>query len=328
MGGHIGVTSQPGQGSTFWLTLPLVAAENLAPYWTGETPPPALPLPPLAPEATPSAGSPVILLAEDNPVNQRLAQFQLHKLGYALHMVEYGQIAVDWLARSQRGEAPAFAAVLMDCQMPVMDGFEATATIRRAERAGQRRVPIIAMTANAMQGDRERCLAAGMDDYLSKPIQIDQLRQLLNQWAGPPAADTSAAPQNAEPPTLAPLPAPGEPARVAADGHGERINLQLLESYFGDDPQMVTRLLDLFHQSTQALMARLADAVTQRNAPVVAALAHELRGACGNMGMARMTHWATQLQAQADALDWPGIDQSHQHLVADFGDVVTLISQR
>ena len=243
-------------------------------------------------------------------------------------MVDNGQIAVDWLARSQRGEAPAFAAVLMDCQMPVMDGFEATATIRRAERAGQRRVPIIAMTANAMQGDRERCLAAGMDDYLSKPIQIDQLRQLLNQWAGPPAADTSAAPQNAEPPTLAPLPALGEPARVAADGHGERINLQLLESYFGDDPQMVTRLLDLFHQSTQALMARLADAVTQRNAPVVAALAHELRGSCGNMGMARMTHWAAQLQAQADALDWPGIYQSHQHLVADFGDVVTLISQR
>ncbi len=116
-----------------------------------------------------------ILLVEDNPVNQRVALAVLGKLGYQADLAANGAEAVTATA------ARPYDLVLMDCQMPVMDGFEATRRIREAQ-AGARRVPILAMTANAMQGDRERCLQAGMDDYIPKPVTLDALRVALQRW--------------------------------------------------------------------------------------------------------------------------------------------------
>jgi signal transduction histidine kinase/DNA-binding response OmpR family regulator len=130
--------------------------------------------------------APSILVAEDNPVNQLVARRFLEKLGYRAEVVDNGQHAVAALARD------SFAAVLMDCQMPGLDGFAATVEIRRHE-SPDRRTPIIAMTAAAMQGDRELCLAAGMDDYVSKPIRLDDLKAALDRWlsgAGPVAPAT------------------------------------------------------------------------------------------------------------------------------------------
>jgi CheY-like chemotaxis protein len=116
-----------------------------------------------------------VLVAEDNPVNQRVAVRMLEHLGVQADVASNGHEAVERVTRQ------SYALVLMDCQMPELDGFEATAQIRASEGTG-RRTPIIAMTASAMQGDRERCLEAGMDDYVSKPVHLDDLRAILASW--------------------------------------------------------------------------------------------------------------------------------------------------
>ncbi len=128
-------------------------------------------------EASRSSASVRILLAEDNPVNQAVAVGMLKKLGYACDVAPDGQAAVEAVL----GKPPTL--VFMDCQMPILSGFEATAEIRKAERdRGTEHTTIVAMTANAMEGDREKCLQAGMDDYIAKPIRLDSLKEILDRY--------------------------------------------------------------------------------------------------------------------------------------------------
>ena len=175
MGGRIWVDSAVGQGSCFHFTVPLgnVQASLMADAVVAATP-----VADTAP-AQAAADCPV-LLVEDNPVNQKLALAVLQKRGYQVTLAANGQEAVDlWRVRR-------YAVVLMDMQMPVMDGIEATLAIRAMEAEQMRpRTPIIAMTANAMEGDRQRCLDAGMDDYIPKPIKMALLYDKLTQWAQP-----------------------------------------------------------------------------------------------------------------------------------------------
>jgi len=184
MGGTIGVDSVEGQGSTFWFIVPFerVDARDEPPappslgrplpvQQTGDQGRETSVLPP------PSCSSDrIILVAEDNPVNQKLALLQLRKLGYQAEAVANGREAVGAVARRRH------ALVLMDCQMPELDGFAATSEIRQLERRGGARLPIVAMTANAMAGDQEACLTAGMDDYLPKPVTTERLRTVLERW--------------------------------------------------------------------------------------------------------------------------------------------------
>ncbi len=126
-------------------------------------------------EAPEVGGLPLVLVAEDNPTNQAVAVRWLERLGFRAEVADDGEAALEALAGMR------FAAVLMDCQMPRVDGYEATRELRRREGV-ERHTPVIAMTAHAMKGDRERCLEAGMDDYLAKPLRPETLRVTLDRW--------------------------------------------------------------------------------------------------------------------------------------------------
>ncbi|MGI8742929.1 MAG: response regulator [Bryobacteraceae bacterium] len=117
----------------------------------------------------------MILIAEDNLINQKVIERMVQKLGYRANLVANGRAAIEALSQS------AYGLVFMDCQMPEMDGFEACREIRKRE-SGVSHIPIVAITANAMKGDRERCLEAGMDDYVSKPFKQDDLKNVIQKW--------------------------------------------------------------------------------------------------------------------------------------------------
>lgn len=171
MGGEIGVDSGNGGGATFWFTIPFSPVEHKVQAQVEK----------ISPEITPAANvhpleNVKILVAEDNLTNQVLVRMQLERMGFGVEIVNNGAEAVDALGSGR------YDLVLMDCQMPGVDGFDATRKIREIEKTTGKHATIIALTANAMKEDKDRCLDAGMDDYLSKPIKKDRLQEKINEW--------------------------------------------------------------------------------------------------------------------------------------------------
>ena len=261
-----------------------------------------------------------ILVAEDNTVNARIAATLLARFGATVDVATDGLEAVE--AARQRG----YDAILMDCQMPEVDGFEATRQIRDLEADGlRRRTPIIAMTANAMAGDRERCLQAGMDDYLAKPVHPAELRATLARHLGGAGGDR----RDAGMPAAAAVPAGTGTAGRPADGPGH-VDVPLVDAaqlrdlgILGEDGRNVLReLTNLFAVETPELIARIGDGIDGRTPNRVQAAAHTLKGSAGAIGAARIAILAADLDALAKAGSLDGAESLLSRIDGAFGTTI------
>lgn len=267
--GHLSYLIKPVKRSDFFETL--IRASSAKP--AGPAPAEAEARPAAAqPVETPAAAAPKpqaaserVLLAEDDPTSQRLATIQLEKLGYAVDVVENGTQAVKAIL-----ETPGrYELMLIDCQMPELDGYAATRQIRQAEAAHGSYTPIIAMTANAVKGDRENCLAAGMDDYVSKPVSMETLKQITQKWIKHlgPALQTTAA----------------LPTKNTGSLNPDKIK-EICSMQEPGKPDFLTELIDIYLRDSWALMEKIQRAADEDDAYVLKRAIHSLKGASSNLG--------------------------------------------
>jgi PAS domain S-box-containing protein len=278
MGGDLGDHDADG-----WLQKPVQASRLLD--LMVQTAGPLEPRPEAAPAEDPADAlrGCRVLVAEDNAVNQMVAREYLTALGCQFDVVDNGRAAVQAVQRQ------AYDVVLMDCQMPELDGFEATREIRRLESTGALpNLPIIvALTANAVKGDREKCLEAGMNEYLSKPLRQDALRAMLQSvWIG--------GGEDGVKPTLDDAPADCETPKL--------VDPEVLEAW-SDRPEVVRQILKVFGTSVRQDLQRLEEAVEADDAAQVEAMAHRMKGAAAQVGAVAVSELCQTLEASAEQAD-------------------------
>jgi PAS domain S-box-containing protein len=292
MGGTIEASSTPGEGSEFTCTVRLAVAppeeEPAVPQRRADSP-----ADPPRPRSSPKRRLRV-LLAEDNLVNQRVTRAQLTRLACEVDLAADGREAVAAITRRR------YDLVFMDCQMPDVDGFDATREIRRREGDGPH-VPIVALTANALRGDRERCLAAGMDDYLAKPTDLDALERTLDRHA--PSAPA------------------GRPVEPTPEGAGTLVDQQALSNLKAlerDGPGFLAVLVREFDEGFQERLGDMRLAVSENDGAALRGAAHSVKGSAGIVGAEGMSTLCRRLEllageGQAAAADTLIASLSHEH---------------
>ncbi len=255
------------------------------------------PIPPVV------AQTKLILVAEDSPTNRKVAMLQLNSLGFMAQAVANGREAVE------AAETGAYALVLMDCQMPEMDGFQAAAAIRRSEVGSVRHLPIIAMTAHALSGDRERCLAVGMDDYISKPVDVDNLRAVVMRWINAASGHGAGKLHDRESgPEIARVDSASEVQTII----DEPLNVAVLESTCG---KVVAReIVDVFLSAAETLLEGIDTARFKRDGLAVESLAHQLSGSSRAVGAIQMARLADAMEQAGGTQNWAAARAAYESL--------------
>ena len=282
-----------------------------------------------APASEAPRGKPLtILLCEDNPVNQKLAVRLLEKASHRVTLAGTGREA---LAAWETAGGPGFDVILMDIQMPEMDGMEATAAIREREKQSNRHVPILAMTANAMRGDKENCLAAGMDGYISKPISpatlFAEIERCLEASRGSHAVPVANRPTEANEEQSGEQPAgphaaqyDAQPAEQLAAHPEEQIDRAALLYRMEGDREMLAEMIQLFQEAAPNLLIAIRDALERGDMPLLERSAHSLKGAAGNLS-------ARPAAAAAQRLEKAARENDLESIRASFGEVERSVEQ-
>lgn len=279
MGGIVGVESEQGVGTTFWFEL---QAEPTSPRVVPDTP---------LIESPGKSQELHILVVEDNPVNQDLLRQQLKLLGHRSDVVPHGRAALEiW----QQG---GYHCILSDCNMPVMDGYEMTEEIRRQELGSPRRIPIIAITANLGEREQERCHASGMDEVLSKPLDIKKLGELLVKLVGKEALIEEASPITAS--EAQPTPA---------------IDPHFLANLVGGNMELRQRVLDKFLETTPASLEEIDAAIQARDGKQLKFVAHRLKSSSRSMGGNAMGDCCQQLEHAGLDANWVQVERLREEL--------------
>jgi PAS domain S-box-containing protein len=319
MSGTIGVESQEGRGSTFWFKARFEAREQPSPPKVSSAAVPAVDGQSAVPAAQPSSQpGPAphqlgrVLLVDDDPTNRLIGTKVLERFGCEVVATASGQEALACLNRD------TFDLVCMDCQMPGMDGFEATSRIRKGE-AGERNtsIPIIAMTARALVGDREICLKAGMDDYITKPVDRVRLQGLLQTWLKPRRrANLGSQP---------PAPAPAD--ETSAEASSEVLDCAGLLERLGGDAELAATLAVTFTKDAAGQVAKLKAAVAAGRPDLAAEVAHRLKGASGSIGGSALFRIAGNMEKAGNQGDLARLEHLMPNLEHQFTLLEQLLSQ-
>jgi CheY-like chemotaxis protein len=233
-------------------------------------------------ESTKPAVPDVILLVEDNPANQKLGMAQLRKLGYRGDLASDGKQAVEAVLHHPE----RYIMVLMDTQMPEMDGLEATRIIRQAETMSGGHIPIIALTASALEEDADACLTAGMNEVYTKPINLEQLRTAIEKWKKSSSGATL----------------PGE--KVHSFNSELTLDSSILAEIRGlqmeGEPDLLAELIEAFQKNSKKLMGQISSSFTARDGNLLRRAAHSLKGSSGNLGASRLAEMCGEVEVLAE----------------------------